>query len=49
MSYLKKDGYVLSLCSGLSDNLESASYLSVDINLTKKGLANYEKVIEAVF
>ena len=49
MSYLKKDGYVTSVSCGGSSSLESASYVSLNIVLTKKGLANYEKVIEAVF
>lgn len=49
MSYLKKDGYVLSLTCGGSSRLECESYLYISIELTKKGLANYEKVIEAVF
>jgi len=49
MSYLKKDGYVTSVSTGSSDRLETESCFNLSIELTKKGLANYEKVLEAVF
>jgi len=49
-SYLRKDGYITSISSNSSGHrLESESSISLSIDLTKNGLANYEKVLEAVF
>lgn len=49
LSYLKSEGLANELSAGGDHELWSFSNFYVDISLTKKGLANYEKVIEAVF
>ena len=49
LSYLISEGLALELSSGYDHELWNFSTFSVDITLTKKGLENYEKVIEAVF
>ncbi len=49
LSYLKKEDYAMDLCSGGDSELDCMSDFNVSITLTKKGLANYEKVIDAVF
>ena len=49
LSYLISEGLALELSSGCDHELWSFSTFSVDITLTKKGLENYDKVIEAVF
>jgi insulysin len=49
LSYLISEGWALELSSSFDHELWSFSTFSVDITLTKKGLENYEKVIEAVF
>jgi len=49
LSYLKKEDYAMDLSAGGSSELDCMSDFSVTVTLTKKGLANYEKVIDAVF
>lgn len=49
LSYLKSEGYAYELAAGGDHELWSYSSFMVDISLTKKGLDNYEKVLEAVF
>jgi insulysin len=49
LSYLISEGLALELGSSFDHELSSFSTLNVDIALTKKGLENYEKVIESVF
>jgi insulysin len=49
LSYLKSEGYANDLSAGGDHELWSFSNFYLDISLTKKGLANYEKVVEAVF
>jgi insulysin len=49
LSYLISLGYALELSSSYDHELWSYSTFSVEITLTKKGLENYDKVIEAVF
>lgn len=49
LSYLKSEGYAYELGAGGDHELWSYSSFMVDISLTKKGLENYEKVLEAVF
>lgn len=49
LSYLKSEGYAYELGAGGDHELWSYSSFMVDISLTKKGMENYEKVVEAVF
>ena len=49
LSYLKAEGLANELSAGADHELWSFSQFYVDISLTKKGLANYEQVVEAVF
>jgi insulysin len=49
LSYLISEGLALELSSSCDHELWSFSTFSVDITLTKKGLENHEKVIEALF
>ena len=49
LSYLISEGLALELTSSYDHELWSLSTFSVDITLTKKGLAEYERVIEALF
>lgn len=49
LSYLKSEGLASELSAGGDHELWSFSNFYVDISLTKKGLQNYEKVVEAVF
>jgi len=49
LSYLKSEGLANELSAGGDHELWSFSNFYVDISLTKKGLENYEKVVEAVF
>lgn len=49
LSYLKSEGLANELSAGGDHELWSYSNFYIDISLTKKGLQNYEQVIEAVF
>jgi insulysin len=49
LSYLVSEGLALELCASADHELWSFSSFQIDITLTKKGLENYERVIEAVF
>ena len=49
LSYLISEGWALELSSYPDHELWAFSTLYVDITLTKKGMAEYEKVIEALF
>jgi len=49
LSYLVSEGLALELMSSPGHNLWGFSDFSVDITLTKKGLQNYQKVVEAFF
>ena len=49
LSWLKNEGLALELSAGDDHNLWGFSIFEVVIKLTKKGLENYEKVIEAVY
>ena len=49
LSYLKDNDWVSDLTAGVDEVLGSTSWLEVEVNLTKKGFENYEKVIEATF
>lgn len=49
LSYLISEGLALELSSSYDHELYHFSTFSVDITLTKKGIENVEKVIEAVF
>ena len=49
LSWIKNEGLALELFSGNVHNLWGFSMFKITIKLTKKGLENYEKVIEAEF
>lgn len=49
LSYLKQEDYAMELCAGGDHELDCLSDFCVTITLTKKGLANHEKVVDAVF
>ena len=49
LSYLIAEGYALELSAGYDHELWNFSNFYIDITLTKKGLENVERVIEAVF
>lgn len=49
LSYLISEGLALELSASGDHELWALSTFAVEITLTKKGLENYEKVIEAVF
>ena len=49
LSYLKQEDYAMSLSAGGDHELEILSDFSINITLTKKGLANYQKVMAATF
>jgi insulysin len=49
LSYLKSEGLALELGAGDDHSMNAISAFMIDIYLTKKGLAQYERVIEAVF
>ncbi len=50
LSYLKAEGLAMELSAQHDHSLNGAwSNFEVDITLTKKGLAEYERVIEIVF
>jgi len=49
LSYLKQEDYVMDLSAGGSHELEYFSDFTVSMTLTKKGLANIDKIVNAVF
>ena len=49
LSYLKAEDYAMELNAHADSELDCLSDFSVTITLTKKGLKNYEKVLDAVF
>jgi insulysin len=49
LSYLTKEGLAISLTAYEDHEMGVFSDFTVKIGLTKKGLANYEKVIKSVF
>ena len=49
LSYLKAEDYAMELSAGGDDELDCMSDFSITVTLTKKGLANTDKVINAVF
>ena len=49
LSYLKREDYAMELSAGGDHELGLFSDFSITIKLTKKGLADYKKVMEAVF
>ena len=49
LSYLISEGLALELSASSDHELWAITNFSVDITLTKKGLKDYEKVVEAVF
>ena len=49
LSYLKQEDYVSELSAEGDSELDCFSDFKVTVTLTKKGLANQEKVVDAVF
>ena len=49
LSYLKAEDYAMELQASADSELDCMSDFSVTITLTKKGLKNHEKVLDAVF
>lgn len=49
LSYLKKEDYATELSAGGDSELDCMSDFNVVVTLTKKGLTNQEKVLDAVF
>ena len=49
LSFLKNEDYALALSAGSSHWGDCLSYFTIKITLTKKGLENYERVIEIAF
>jgi insulysin len=49
LSYLKKEDLAISLSASQTYMMWAWSEVHVSINLTKKGLKEYERVIKAVF
>jgi insulysin len=49
LSYLKKEGLAIEICSEDNHMLNCYSDFELTITLTKKGLENYETVLQAVF
>ena len=49
LSYLKAEDYAMALNAGGSHELDCFSDFTITITLTKKGLTNTDKVLDAVF
>jgi insulysin len=49
LSFLIKEGYAMGLSAGADHEIGCFSDFVVTIDLTKKGLENYQKVAEVVF
>lgn len=50
LSFLIGEGLALELSASFDNELNGAfANFNVDVSLTKKGLAEYERVVEAVF
>lgn len=49
LSYLAQEGYALGLSAGDDHEMGCFSDFYISIDLTKKGLENYEKVAHAAF
>jgi len=49
MSYLKKEGLATGLSAGTGGELHAFKEFYVDVDLTKKGLKEYETVLAAIF
>ena len=49
LSYLKQEDYAMELSAGGDHELDCISDFTVSITLTKKGLANVDKVVDATF
>jgi len=49
LSWLISEGLALELSAGPDHNLWGFSTFEINIKLTKKGLENYQKAVEAVF
>lgn len=49
LSYLKQEDYAMELSAGGDHELNCFSDFTVNVKLTKKGLANVDKVVNTVF
>ena len=49
LSYLKEEGLGIKLLSGFEHERQGLSVMELKIELTKKGLANYEQVLQIVY
>ena len=49
LSYLKQEDYAMELSAGGDHELDCFSDFTICITLTKKGLANVDKVVDATF
>jgi insulysin len=49
LSYLKSEGLATNLATRISHELHSFDQFTVEVTLTRKGLQDHEKVIEAIF
>jgi len=49
LSYLKKEGLGIELSSGADHELWGLSSFDVSVTLTKKGLQEYQRVLDAIF
>lgn len=49
LSYLKAEDYAMDLSAGGDHELDCLSDFTITITLTKKGLANTDKVLDATF
>lgn len=49
LSYLKAEDYAMDLSAGGDHELDCFSDFTITITLTKKGLANTDKVLDAIF
>lgn len=49
LSYLKQEDYAMSLSCGSDHEMDCFSEFKITVVLTKKGLANYNKVLDIIF
>lgn len=49
LSKLKEEGLVLSLSAGGGSSHDNINSMSINVSLTKKGVKNYEQILEMIF
>ena len=49
LSYLKKEDLAVDICASVDAELGLFSDLSVKVQLTEKGVNNYDQVLQAIF